>query len=131
MQLTARSRIDARGVGSQRLRLPAPAPAAPGLHVAYLLERDPHVAPGLVLDELLELERQGVEVVVIARDGAGAGIEHPAAERLRAPVHALREIEPREDRWDDIAAALLRGVRAGHVHAHLAGWAAGTAMRAA
>jgi colanic acid/amylovoran biosynthesis glycosyltransferase len=133
MHPTPRSSTDARGHGPQHFRSPisAPAAAAPGLRVAYLLKRYPRLSQTFVLNEMLELERQGVEVVVIARDGSGEAIAHPATARLRARVHYLREIDPREERWDDIAADLLRGLGVDHVHAHFATWAAGAAMRAA
>jgi glycosyltransferase involved in cell wall biosynthesis len=104
---------------------------ASGRRVCYLLKRYPRLSQTFVLNEMLELERQGVEVVVIARDGSGEAIAHPATKRLRAPVHYLRALEPREERWDDVAAALLRALRVDHVHAHFATWAAGAAMRAA
>jgi glycosyltransferase involved in cell wall biosynthesis len=127
------SSTDARRLDRRRLHRPpaAPPPPAPGLRVAYLLKRYPRLSQTFVLNEMLELERQGVEVVVIARDGSGEAIAHPATKRLRARVHYLRELEPREERWDDLAAALLRGLRVDHVHAHFATWAAGAAMRAA
>src|SRR4051812_12986563 len=123
-----------RGLGPRRPDLPAapaPPPAAPGVRVAYLLKRYPRLSQTFVLNEMLELERQGVEVVVIARDGSGEAIAHPATALLRAHVHYLREIDPREERWDDIAADVLRGLGVDHVHAHFATWAAGAAMRAA
>ena len=128
---TARSSTDARGLGPQQFRPSTAAPTAPGRRVAYLLKRYPRLSQTFVLNEMLELERQGVEVVVIARDGSGEAIAHPATERLRARVHHLRELEPREERWDDVATALLCGLRVDHVHAHFATWAAGAAMRAA
>lgn len=107
--------------------------SAPGSRprVCYLLKRYPRLSQTFVLNEMLELERQGVEVVVIARDGSGEAIAHPATRLLRAPVHVLRDLEPREDRWDELAAGLLRDLRIGHVHGHFATWAAGAAMRAA
>src|SRR3954453_6108410 len=125
-----------RGLGPRRPDLPAappppPPPAAPGVRVAYILKRYPRLSQTFVLNEMLELERQGVEVVVIARDGSGGGIAPPATKRLRARVHYLRDLEPREERWDNLAAALLRDLRVDHVHAHFATWAAGAAMRAA
>jgi colanic acid/amylovoran biosynthesis glycosyltransferase len=131
MHPTANSSTDARGLGPQRPHPFAAVPAAPGLRVAYVLKRYPRLSQTFVLNEMLELERQGVEVVVIARDGSGEPIAHPATKRLRARVHYLRELDPREERWDDIAAALLRVHRIDHVHAHFATWAAGAAMRAA
>jgi colanic acid/amylovoran biosynthesis glycosyltransferase len=97
--------------------------------VCYLLKRYPRLSQTFVLNEMLELERLGVEVVVLARDGSGEAIAHPATKLLRAPVHYLRALEPREERWDEAAAALLRELRVDHIHAHFATWAAATAMR--
>jgi glycosyltransferase involved in cell wall biosynthesis len=107
-----------------------PRPSSHRPRVCYLLKRYPRLSQTFVLNELLELERQGVEVVVIARDGSGEELAHPATRLLRAPVHYLRELEPREERWDDAAAGLLGDLRVDHVHAHFATWAAGAAMRA-
>ena len=127
---TPRPSSDARGLRPRSAPFTA-APAAPGLRVAYMLKRYPRLSQTFVLNEMLELERQGVEVVVIARDGSGEPMAHPATKRLKARVHYLRELSPREERWDDVAAALLRALRVDHVHAHFATWAAGAAMRAA
>jgi colanic acid/amylovoran biosynthesis glycosyltransferase len=99
--------------------------------VCYLLKRYPRLSQTFVLGEMLELERQGVEIVVIARDGSGEAIAHPATRRLRARVYYLRDLEPCEERWDETVAALLRELGVDHVHAHFATWAAGAAMRAA
>src|SRR3954466_14850900 len=113
---------DARGPGRRHLDPPASpaAPTAPRLRVAYLLKRYPRLSQTFVLNEMLELERQGVEGVVLARDGLGEGMAHPATRLLRAPVHELRAIEPDEERWEAAAAALLRELRVDHVHAHFA-----------
>jgi colanic acid/amylovoran biosynthesis glycosyltransferase len=104
---------------------------ASGRRVCYLLKRYPRLSQTFVLNEMLELERQGVEVVVIARDGSGEPMAHPAAKRLRAPVRYLRELEPDERKWVETAAGLLRDLDVDHVHAHFATWAAEFAMRAA
>jgi glycosyltransferase involved in cell wall biosynthesis len=104
-------------------------PTGPRPRVCYLLKRYPRLSQTFVLNEMLELERQGVDVVVLARDGSGEPIAHPATQLLRAPVHYLRELEPSEDRWDEAAAALLRALGVDHIHAHFATWAAGAAMR--
>ena len=98
--------------------------------VSYLLKRYPRLSQTFVLNEMLELERQGVELVVLARDGSGETIAHPSTRLLSAPVHYLRELEPREERWAEVAASLLRELRVDHVHAHFATWAAAAAMRA-
>ncbi len=93
------------------------------MRVGYLLKRFPQASQTFVLDELLELERQGLELVIVAgRPGDG---QRPPA--LRAAVHFL-------DHSDDAAAAaaaVLVHERVDHVHAHFATWGAATAHEVA
>lgn len=96
------------------------------MRVAYLLKRFPRLSQTFVLDELLELERQGVELVVLARRGSDEELVHDRVRDLRAPVHRLPDGADEHD-----VARLLREWGAQHVHAHFATWAAETACRAA
>ena len=91
----------------------------------YVLKRFPRLSQTFVLDELLELQRQGVGLAVIARDGAG-GESLPRADLLDGPV----ELMPNgaDATW---VAERLGALGADHVHAHFAGWAATTAAAAA
>ena len=96
------------------------------MRVAYVLKRFPRLSQTFVLDELLELERQGVELVVLARRGSDEALVHDRVRELRAPVHHLSPAaEPQE------VAARLREHAAQHVHAHFATWASDAAHRAA
>jgi glycosyltransferase involved in cell wall biosynthesis len=95
----------------------------PGL--LYLLKRFPRLSQTFVLNELLELERQGADVAVVARAGADEAIGHEAVRSLRAPVDYLPP--PRGDA--EIVAAVRRYSPA-HVHAHFATWGARAAHRA-
>ena len=96
------------------------------MRVAYLLKRFPRLSQTFVLDELLELERQGVDLVVLARRGSDEAVEHDRLSELRAPVHSLGDrCEPHD------VAALLAALSVDHVHAHFATWASEAARRAA
>ena len=93
------------------------------MRVGYLLKRFPQASQTFVLDELLELERQGLDLVIVAgRPGDG---QRPPA--LRAAVHFL------DDSADAAAAAaaVLVHERVDHVHAHFATWGAATAHEVA
>lgn len=92
----------------------------------YLLKRFPRLSQTFVLNELLELERQGTDVAVLARAGADEALSHRAAQTLRARVEYLPEAA------DD--ARLVDAVRAHappHIHAHFATWGARAAQLAA
>jgi colanic acid/amylovoran biosynthesis glycosyltransferase len=96
------------------------------VRVAYLLKRFPRLSQTFVLDELLELERQGLDLVVLARNGSDEALVHERVASLRAPVHLLGDrAEPAD------VAGLLRTLGVDHVHAHFAGWAGTTAQGAA
>lgn len=92
-----------------------------------MLKRFPRLSQTFVLSELLELERRGVHVVVLAGRDSGEDVTHPGVARLRAPVHHVGT--------DGDAAARVAELAAGHglqhLHAHFAGWAAHTAATAA
>ena len=89
------------------------------MRVGYLLKRFPQASQTFVLDELLELERQGLDLVIVAgRPGDG---QRPPA--LRAAVHVLDE----SDDTAVAAAAVMVRERVDHVHAHFATWGAATA----
>jgi colanic acid/amylovoran biosynthesis glycosyltransferase len=84
----------------------------------YVLKRFPRLSQTFVLEELLELQRQGVELAVIARDGSG-GPTVPRADLLVAPVELLPVGAD-----GAFVAERLAALGATHVHAHFAGWAA-------
>ena len=93
------------------------------MKVGYVLKRFPQASQTFVLDEILELERQGLDVVVVS-GRPGDGLLPPS---LRAVVHQL-------DGHDDPAAAaaeILVRERVDHVHAHFATWGAQTARAVA
>lgn len=96
--------------------------------VGYVLKRFPRLSQTFVLSELLELERRGVDLLVLAGRDGGEELVHPAVAGLRAPVHYVGA-EP-----GPAAAAVAAAVREHgltHLHAHFAGWAARVADAAA
>lgn len=89
----------------------------PGL--LYLLKRFPRLSQTFVLNELLELERQGADVAVVARAGADEHVSHEAVRSLRAAIEYL----PAPGGDEEIVAAVRRHAPA-HIHAHFATWGA-------
>lgn len=95
------------------------------MRVGYVLKRFPRLSQTFVLEEMLELERRGVEIVVLAGRGSDEPVQHPRVALLRASVHVLApDAAPRD------VAELLAAERVDHVHAHFATWAAEVARRA-
>lgn len=98
------------------------------VRVGYVLKRFPRLSQTFVLHELLELERRGVDVVVLAGRDGGEELTHPAVARLRAPVTYVGADAA------GAARAVADAVTAhglAHLHAHFAGWAARVADAAA
>ena len=95
------------------------------MRVAYVLKRFPRLSQTFVLDELLELERQGVDLVVLARRGSDEPLVHDRVQDLRAPVRHLSPGAPVGELAD-----LLRELSVDHVHAHFATWASEAAAAA-
>ena len=96
--------------------------------VGYVLKRFPRLSQTFVLSELLELERRGVELVVLAGRDGGEELVHPAVAELRAPVHY---VGPDLGTAAVTIAAAAREHGLTHLHAHFAGWAAKVADAAA
>lgn len=67
------------------------------LRVGYVVRMFPRFSETFVLQEILELERQGVEVTVFSLNKPNEGRFHPALARLRAPVYYLDDREAK--RW--------------------------------
>lgn len=93
------------------------------LRVGYVLKRFPRLSQTFVLNEIAELQRQGVEVTVIARHSPQDDERLPHG-FFDVPVHYLDA-----PRLDILTA--LRNARVEHLHAHFATWAAATAQQLA
>ncbi|NJD07835.1 MAG: glycosyltransferase family 4 protein [Methylococcaceae bacterium] len=105
----------------------AAAPAEPKLRIGYVLKRFPHLSQTFILNEILELERQGLTVEIISlrlpRDDEP---RHHRLAQLRAGVTYISGEEAAED-----VAGWARRLGLQHLHAHFATGAADTAMKAA
>jgi hypothetical protein len=62
---------------------------APGLKIAYVLKMFPRLSETFVLNEILELERCGCEVVIFSLKKPNEGRFHPRVSQLKARVIRL------------------------------------------
>lgn len=97
-------------------------PPTAGLKVGYVLKMFPRLSETFVLNEILELERQGVGLSIFslraptdgrfhgALAGLQAAVDYAAAERSESMWRALRRVpgEPRFSGWDRAAAFTRR-----------------------
>lgn len=103
--------------------------------ICYILKRFPRLTQTFVLHELLELERQGAELTIVALRGAGEPLAQPQLAGLRAPVHYLSAdtATPAGDKQRALGeqaaqiVPLVRALGITHIHAHFATWAAAAA----
>ncbi len=56
------------------------------MHVGYVLKKFPRISETFILNEILELERQGTEVTVFSLNRPDDGIFHQALSQLTRPV---------------------------------------------
>lgn len=68
----------------------------PTLRIGYVLKMFPRLSETFVLNEVLELERRGVELVVFSLRKPDEGRFHPQLSRLRAPVVYLEDVASRK-----------------------------------
>ena len=66
------------------------------LRMGYVVRMFPRLSETFVLQEILELERQGVEVIIFSLKRPDEGRFHPALSRLKAPIVFLDGHEPRK-----------------------------------
>jgi len=124
--------------------------------VCYFLKRYPRLSQTFIFNEMLELKRQGLDLVVVALKGSGEEVVHEKCNLLDAPVYYLSdpEVESRSgwvagpsgaparlgsDRLQGegdsgepedhaaLIAPLVKRLGVDHLHAHFATWAAGAA----
>ncbi len=97
---------------------------ARGMKIGYVAKMFPRLSETFVLNEILELERQGAEVVVFSAKKPNEGQFHPQLARLQAKVLYLEDLDTKKwagwvsREWDGLAANsdriwdLLRGALA-------------------
>ncbi len=66
-----------------------PATQPKGVVIAYLLKRYPRLSETFILHEILELERQGVDLCLFSIMNPNERVVHPEVASVRAPVHYL------------------------------------------
>lgn len=84
------------------------------LRIGYVVRMFPRFSETFVLQEILELERQGVDVTIFSLNKPNEGRFHPALSRLRAPVIYLDDREAKKwwswlpDEWSALGADRTR-----------------------
>ncbi len=73
------------------------------MRIGYVVKMFPRLSETFVLNEILELERQGVDVVVFSLKKPNEGRFHPGVTRVKAPVIYLEDLEPKKW-WSWLAA---------------------------
>jgi len=68
----------------------------PALKIAYVAKMFPRLSETFVLNEILELERQGAEVVVFSALKPNEGRFHPQLALLKAQVVYLEDLDPKK-----------------------------------
>jgi glycosyltransferase involved in cell wall biosynthesis len=61
------------------------------VRVAYLLKRFPRLSETFVLNEILQVRRLGIDVLIYALEDPGEALVHPEAQRLRSSVIYLHQ----------------------------------------
>lgn len=55
--------------------------------LAYVLKRYPRLSETFILNEMLELQRQGIDITIIAMKDPGEAIVHEHVQALKAPIY--------------------------------------------
>lgn len=66
------------------------------LRVGYFVKMYPRLSETFILNEILELERRGVEVIIFALRKPNEGRFHPQVAEIKAPVFYLEELSPKK-----------------------------------
>ncbi|HLG94450.1 MAG TPA: glycosyltransferase family 4 protein [candidate division Zixibacteria bacterium] len=72
------------------------------LKIGYFVKMYPRLSETFILNEILELERRGVEVVIFSLKKPNEGRFHPQVSGVRASVYYLDELEPKKG-WSMLA----------------------------
>jgi len=66
------------------------------IKIAYILKMFPRLSETFILNEMLELERLGVEITVISLKKPNEGKFHPQLSNLKAPVYYLDDLDAKK-----------------------------------
>lgn len=84
-------------------------PENPGTRIAYIVKMFPRISETFILNEILELERLGLEITIFSVKKPNEGKFHPQLSNLKARVHYLEGLETKKwinwigDSWDLIS----------------------------
>lgn len=91
------------------------------LKIGYILKRFPSLSQTFILNEILELERQGVLVEILSLRKPRLEPTHASLDKLKASVSYLDDLpNPRKLSTAELAANWARTHRLQHLHAHFA-----------
>jgi colanic acid/amylovoran biosynthesis glycosyltransferase len=68
----------------------------PRLRIGYVVKMFPRISETFILNEILELERRGVKIVVFSIKKPNEGRFHPQLSKLKAKVFYLEDLEPKK-----------------------------------
>jgi glycosyltransferase involved in cell wall biosynthesis len=66
------------------------------LKIAYILKMFPRLSETFILNEMLELERLGVDITIISLKKPNEGKFHPQLSNLKAPVYYLDDLDAKK-----------------------------------
>ncbi len=72
------------------------------LKVGYFVKMYPRLSETFILNEILELERRGVEITIFSLKKPNEGRFHPQVSEVKAPVYYLDDLEPKKG-WSMLA----------------------------
>lgn len=64
--------------------------ALPKRRVGYVLKRYPRLSETFIVQEILQMERRGADLVLFPIMDSGEALRNPAVDQVRAPVHYLQ-----------------------------------------
>lgn len=88
----------------------------------YVLKRYPRISETFILNELWELRRLGIQVVILAQKDPKEYVVHERVKLLDVPIYYLSSIQTA------MIAPMIASLGITHIHAHFASWAAGCAL---
>lgn len=102
------------------------------LKIGYILKRFPNLSQTFILNEILELERQGVLVEIVSLRRPRLEPTHSAINKLKAQITYLEDTtKPLDSTVPELVADWAKSRQIQHLHAHFATSAAEIAMQSA
>lgn len=102
------------------------------LRIGYILKRFPNLSQTFILNEILELERQGVLVEIVSLRTPRSEPTHSSLKKLKAQITYLEdEAKSSDSTVAEQVAVWAKSRQIQHLHAHFATSAAEIAMRSA